>query len=300
MAADAEEVVMVNERRALAPEVVPLDAVSLARNLVGWVFILATCIFLGPPVVLIMALLYPFGLAHRWGDFTVLWWLAVLRWLWRVELIVDGLEHIERGRTYVICCNHRSHLDAVSCLLGFKDHLRFGFLMKRSLSLIPMWGWFIWMNGYVPIDRGRSRKSRDQLATGVKYLRRGRSVMVFPEGTRAPGHAFLPFKKGAVILAVRAQVSLLPVVVSGTAALWPKGSLFVRPGKVRVEVRPPVETEGKTLDDRDALLGAVREAIVSRYRLAPDAPPLEEERALFEALAPARRVESRVEAEAAV
>lgn len=270
----------------LQPEVVPLDAVSTARNLIGWVFILVTCVALGPPIVLSMALLFPLGLANRWGDFTVMWWISVLRWLWRVDFEVDGIEHIEPGQTYVIVTNHRSHLDAVACLLGLRPRLRFGFIMKRSLSLIPIWGWFIWLNGYVPIDRGRAGRKKDQLATGVQYLKRGRSVMMFPEGTRAPDHRFLPFKRGAVVLAVRAGVPLLPVVVSGTGRLWPKTSLFIRPGRVRVEICPPIPTTGRGLDERDVLLEEMKGAMVPRYRLLTDAPPVGEEPALLQAVAP--------------
>lgn len=269
-------------------EVAPMPLSGWVRNLIGWVFILITCITLGVPVVGIQLLLSPFGLANRWGDFTVHWWIAVLRWLWRVEIVVDGIENIQPGQTYVLACNHRSHLDPVSCLLGLKSRLRFGFIMKRSLSLIPIWGWFIWMNGYVPIDRGSSSRRKDQLKTGVKYLQRGRSVMMYPEGTRAPDHRFRGFKKGTFILAIRAGVPVLPVVVSGSASLWPKPSLFIRPGRVRVEVLSPVSTEGLGIEDRDRVLAEVRDAIVSRYRTSADAPPLAEQPALLKAFAPPR------------
>ena len=269
----------------LTPEVVPLDALSLARNLVSWAYILFTCGVVGPPVVLSMILLYPFGLANRWGDFTVWWWLAGLRWLWRVEVVVDGLEHVGEGQTYVVAANHRSHLDAVACILGLRPKLRFGFIVKRMLALIPIWGWFIWLNGYVPVDRGKATR-RDQLGPAVRYLKRSRSVLVFPEGTRAPGHRFLPFKKGISVLAIRASVPILPVVVSGTLGLLPKWSLFVRPGRVRVEVLPPVSPEGYALDKRDALLAAVKASMVPRYRFGADAPPVGEEPTLLQAVAP--------------
>ncbi len=267
-------------------DVLPMPLSAWVRNFIGWAFIAATCLILGAPVVGLQMILFPFGLANRWGDFTVLWWIGFLRWLWRVEIVVDGLENIAPGQTYVLACNHRSHLDPVSCLLGLKRHLRFGFIMKRSLSLIPIFGWFIWMNGYVPIDRGRSSRRKDQLKTGVKYLKRGRSVMMYPEGTRSPDHRFRSFKKGTFVLAIRAGVPVLPVVVSGAGGVWPKPSLFIRPGKVRVEVLPPVPTAGLGLEDRDRLLSVVRDAMIPRYRTSADAPPLAEQPALLESLSP--------------
>lgn len=264
----------------------PMPFSGWLRTCVVWVFIAVTCSVLGGPVVLLQALLLPFGLANRWGDFTVFWWTSVLRWLWRVEIVVDGIENIVPGQTYVLACNHRSHLDPVSCLLGLKSRLRFGFVMKRSLSLIPIFGWFIWMNGYMPIDRGRSSRRKDQLGTAVKHLKRGRSVMMYPEGTRSPDHRFQSFKKGTFVLAIRAGVPVLPVVVSGSGSLWPKPSLWIRPGRVRVEVLPPVPTEGLSVEARDRVLAQVRDAMVPRYRTSADAPPLAEQPALLEALAP--------------
>jgi 1-acyl-sn-glycerol-3-phosphate acyltransferase len=142
------------------------------------------------------------------------------------------------------------------------------------------------MNGYVPIDRGSSSRKKDQLKTGVKYLKRGRSVMMYPEGTRSPDHRFRSFKKGTFVLAIRAGVPVLPVVVSGSGRLWPKPSLLIRPGKVRVEVLPPVSTDGLRVEDRDRLLATVRDAMVPRYRTSADAAPLGEQPALLQALAP--------------
>lgn len=265
-------------------EAAPMPWFGWIVNLVGWVYIVITCLLLGGPVVGLQAVLFPFGLANAWGDFTTWWWTGLLLRSWRVGFEVDGLENIKPGQTYVLCSNHRSHMDALACLHGLKGHLRFGFIMKRSLSLIPVFGWFIWMNGYIPIDRGSRKRGRDQLATGIKYLKKGRSVMMYPEGTRSPTHHFLPFKRGAVVLAIRAGVPLLPVVVSGTATVWPKPSLFVRPGRVRVEVLPPIETAGLSMEDRDEIVGRVRDGIVSRYRTRWDGPTLAETPALRQAL----------------
>lgn len=265
-----------------------MNLATRARNLLGWIFMLLTCVVLGPPIVVVQALLLPFGRAHRWGDFNVLWWISTLRWLWRVEVTGEGLDHITPGATYVIACNHRSHLDPVATIIALRRRLRFGFIVKRSLTLIPIWGWFIWMNGYVPVDRGRTNRRNDPVRAGVRYLKRGRSVLIYPEGTRAPDHHFLPFKKGAFLLALRAGVPILPVVVSGTGDLLPKSRLFVRPGRVRVEVLPPIPTAGMTTDDRDALLEQVREGIVGRYRLDAVSAPLEEQPELRRQLAPRR------------
>jgi len=255
----------------------PMPFSGWVRNYLVWLWILVTCAILGAPVVGLQAVLFPFGRANLWGDFTT--WCFV----------VDGVENIKPGQTYVLCSNHRSHMDPLSVLHSLKRRLRFGFIMKRSLSLIPIFGWFIWMNGYIPIDRGGKKRGRDQLATGVKYLKKGRSVMMYPEGTRSPNHQFGQFKKGAVVLAIRAGVPILPIVVSGTATVWPKPSLFIRPGRTRVEVLPPIETAGLTTADCGRVLAEIKESIVARYRPEWDAPPLEETPALRKAFETAAR-----------
>lgn len=269
--------------RDLCPSVKPLLASHLLINWCGWLFMLASCLLLGPPYVLIMMVLYPFGLANRFGDAIVQWWVNTLKGLWRVSVLVDGLEHVDPEQTYVVVSNHRSHLDAVACIIALKPRLRFGFVVKRSLSLIPIWGWFIWLNGYIPVDRER-RGRRDQLASGVKYLQRGRSVLVFPEGTRAPDHRFRNFKKGAAVLAIRSGRPVLPITVSGTASLLPKGSLYVRDGVVRVQIHPPIATREYDMQRRDELVKTMRDAIVAGYRLEPSGPTLDSDPELRQVL----------------
>lgn len=262
------------KRDILTPEIRPLRIGHVLVNWCGWIFMVASCVLQGPPYVLLMLLLYPFGLANRFGDAVVQWWVTTLQRLWRVKIIVDGLENVDPEQTYVVVSNHRSHLDAVACIIALKPRLRFGFVVKRSLSLIPIWGWFIWLNGYIPVDRER-RGRRDQLASGVKYLQKGRSVLVFPEGTRAPDHRFRNFKKGAAVLAIRSQRPVLPVTVSGTASLLPKNSLYVRDGVVRIQIHPPIPTDGYRIEQRDALVADMRDTIAAGYRLEAEGAALE-------------------------
>jgi 1-acyl-sn-glycerol-3-phosphate acyltransferase len=269
-----------------------LRLVPLLLNLVGWLWIIFTCIAWPVPVLSVQFCLFPFKLAYRWGDAATIFWLKVFRRLWRLEIDYAGLEHVERGQTYVLICNHRSHLDAVAAMLTLERHVRFGFVIKRALSLIPIWGWFIWFNGYFPVDRGRSKGNLDQLGTAVRYLKEGRSVLVYAEGTRSPDHRFLSFKKGAAMMAIRAGVPILPITVSGTARLWPKPSLFIRPGRVRVDIHPPISTEGLDVKDRDNIMGLAHDAIVGAYRRTLEEPPLDETpelRALLASRRPGRR-----------
>jgi 1-acyl-sn-glycerol-3-phosphate acyltransferase len=128
----------------------------------------------------------------------------------------------------------------------------------------------------VPIDR-EGGKGRDQLGRPASMVREGRSVMMYPEGTRAPGHALLPFRRGAAVLAIRAGVPILPVVVSGSGALMPPWSVLVRPGRVRVEVLAPIPTSSMTFGDAAQLIDTVRQSLARRYRTEADGPPCEQQ-----------------------
>ena len=88
--------------------------------------------------------------------------------------------------------------------------------------------------------------------------------MIFPEGTRSRTGELLPFKKGGFLMAIKAQAPVVPVAVSGGRDAMRKGSPLIWPVTVKVEFAPPVPTAGLTLDDRDALIERVREAIAAR------------------------------------
>jgi 1-acyl-sn-glycerol-3-phosphate acyltransferase len=86
--------------------------------------------------------------------------------------------------------------------------------------------------------------------------------VVFPEGTRSRDGRLLPFKKGPFVLAIAAQVPLIPVFVDGSFAILPKGAVHPRPGLVTVRIGRPIPTEGMTYEDRNELSRRCREAMV--------------------------------------
>jgi len=177
----------------------------------------------------------------------------------RVRLEITGLEKIDPGRSYVFIANHASHLDPPAIAVAIPNTLRF--IGKASLSRIPLFGLAARRAGVIFIDRGNSHKTVADLNQAIAALTGGVSTLFFAEGTRSPDGRLLPFKKGGVMLALQAGLPIVPVTVTGSHALFPKGQRFIRPGTLCVTVGDPIEVNRFTLADRDRLLQRVRTAI---------------------------------------
>jgi 1-acyl-sn-glycerol-3-phosphate acyltransferase len=191
------------------------------------------------------------------------WATALLR-LGRVRFTVTGRDRIPPGPV-VFIANHRSHYDIPVLWLALGRPFRF--VAKRELASIPFFGWALRLLGHVMIDRGDSARARDTMAEAAVRVRDGVSVLVFPEGTRGEPQVIArervaSFKKGGIILAIRAGVPIVPVAISGTEAILPKGALGVRPGTARVVIGEPILTAGLVDADRDRTTREVRARII--------------------------------------
>ncbi len=135
-------------------------------------------------------------------------------------------------------------------------------MAKRELTFIPFFGWALKLGGHVIIDRSRQSSAIKSLRQAASQVRNGTTVMIFPEGTRSDGAEMLPWPDVIVHLAAQAGVPILPVSVSGSARITPKGSLRIESGVIRIRYGTPIETKGRDSEaDREALQDEVREAI---------------------------------------
>lgn len=175
-----------------------------------------------------------------------------------------GLEHIPTQGHVVFVCNHQSHYDAPLAMAHVETHTRF--VAKAELFKIPVFGAALRRAGNIPVARSGGNEDRARLEEAVTALRERVSVLFYAEGTRSEDGRLRPFKKGAATLAIQAGVPVVPMAVSGTRLILPKGGRAVQWGqRVALVVGKPISTQGLTIEDRDTLTRGLEDAVAQLY-----------------------------------
>jgi 1-acyl-sn-glycerol-3-phosphate acyltransferase len=166
-----------------------------------------------------------------------------------VRVEVAGLERVGGRGPYVFAMNHQSNLDSL-CVTPHLPADRFAYIAKRSLFWVPFLGWGMLAAGFVSVDRKNRARAVASLERAGERIRAGTSLVVYPEGTRSPDGRLQPFKKGPFHVALAAGVPIVPVAISGTAALMPVGSAAIRAGTVRLRFGAPIPVEADDTVER--------------------------------------------------
>lgn len=186
-------------------------------------------------------------------------WVRWDLWAAGTPVVVDGMERIPRDTPFVAAANHTSLFDILALSLVLPGSVRF--VAKEELTRIPLFGRAMTVAGNVPIERSHKAHAIEAYQVAAETIRKGVSMVVFPEGTRSRTGELLPFKNAPFGLAIAAQVPLIPVYVHDTFRILPKGAWRLRPTPIRVFIGEPMTTAGLTLHDRIALRDRTRLAI---------------------------------------
>jgi len=186
-------------------------------------------------------------------------WARLCLWSSWSRLRVIGAENLKKFPVAVYASNHTSYMDTpiIFAALPFQ----FRILAKKSLWEWPFIGWFLGRSGQMPIDTENPHATLSSLGGGVKALRAGMPLFVFPEGGRTVAGTLQPFLSGAAYLAIRAQVPLVPLALTGGYNLLPIHTRHLYPSKLTLSVGEPIETKGMTVRQIEELTGRLRAAV---------------------------------------
>jgi 1-acyl-sn-glycerol-3-phosphate acyltransferase len=172
---------------------------------------------------------------------------------------VEHADRIQTHRAAVYAVNHASNVEPpiiFDALHSLFPRLRI--LYKAELRKLPILVRAFDLGGFVPLERGNPDQSLPAIDGAAAALRAGNSFLIFPEGTRSRTGALLPFKKGGFIMALKGQAPIVPVAISGARNAMRKGSPLIYPVQVRIQFGTPVETAGRSHEERDKLIAEVR------------------------------------------
>jgi 1-acyl-sn-glycerol-3-phosphate acyltransferase len=186
-----------------------------------------------------------------------------------VRVRVAGTERIPPGPCLFVA-NHTSSADAPAVVGAIPR--RIAILLKESLFKFPIVGQAFLLAGFIPVNRGARDSALESLDKAIESLKAGQSFLIYPEGTRSPDGRLQDFKKGAVVMAIKSGVTIVPVACSGAHRVMRKRSLNIYPGEIRVEFLEPIDSSSYTFERRDELNRKVHDALAAG--LPPDQRPV--------------------------
>lgn len=194
---------------------------------------------------------------------TTTWGRGIMK-KYKITLNVTGLENVPEGPVLFVS-NHQGYADIpVFCAVITEKQI--GFVAKTSLGKIPVFGEWIRDIRSVFIERDDARSSLKTMEEGTELLKKGFSLVIFPEGTRSKGPVPGEFKKGALRLGIKAEVPIVPVTLNGTHHVYEDLGYVNSGATVDFYIHPPIETKGLSKAEANALPEKVEETI--RTKLA--------------------------------
>jgi 1-acyl-sn-glycerol-3-phosphate acyltransferase len=226
----------------------------MLRTLFIAVFLSLYILILGPPLLL-------YTLVTRHVD--PLYWAGIRGVMFFVRAVgvrvrVEGKAKSPDG-VCLFVANHTSSADAPAVVGAIPRRL--AVLLKESLFKWPIVGQAFTLAHFIPVNRKDRESAIASVEKAAAAMRAGQSFLIYPEGTRSPDGRLQEFKKGAVVLGIKAGVPIVPVLCSGAQRIMAKRSMVIRPGEILVEFLEPIDASEYTWEERDLLNQRVHDAM---------------------------------------
>ncbi|MEL7060063.1 MAG: lysophospholipid acyltransferase family protein [Acidobacteriota bacterium] len=190
-------------------------------------------------------------------------WAAGILRLGPARLEVRGLERVDWSKPYFLAANHQSFLDIPVLFRALPQHLHF--VAKQELTRLPFVAGYIRAMGMIFVDRSNPEKAQESIRHTAEAVAGGRSVLIFPEGTRSPRGEVRRFKSGMLSAALHGDVPIVPIAVHGTADVLPRNMHRFRAGRVIVEVGEPLLLDDYGPADRRRLANDVQQRVAALH-----------------------------------
>lgn len=238
------------------------ESKNILRGIYIWSNIVILSIFFSSIIIILFPVVYLFDRErHSLHRLATLWALSISKFNPWWEFNVTGRENLaNKGKVVIYVANHQSQADILAL---FILSTRFRWLSKASLFKIPIFGWGMSAVGYVPVDRSSKSSSERSIKLSARHLKKGTSMIFFPEGTRSKTGELGDFKAGAFRLAKSLNIPIVPITVDGCADMLPKGSIWPRVTKVTITVHPEIDSTNLTASE---LMQLAKDAISSKLR----------------------------------
>jgi 1-acyl-sn-glycerol-3-phosphate acyltransferase len=244
---------------------------DIFKSIIVWFTGICFAIITFPITFIIWLLVLPFD-----REKTIIHWLLMYESLFLSYILpiwsirIEGREKAIKGTTYIIISNHQSLLDILllNCL-----RYRYKWISKIELTHVPVIGWYLKMADYIVIDRGNEDSKIEMLEKSYNCLKKGISIMIFPEGTRSLNNEIGFYKRGAFQLAIQANAPVLPVLIDGTGGILPKHGLIFGSGhEIRIKVLDPVYPGSFGTDNPESLALKLKSLMTSELHVLRNIP----------------------------
>lgn len=213
------------------------------------------------PIVIITAL---FSKSSPLIEWAIRLWGRTIVHSAGITLRGEDLDRLDPARRYILVANHHSYLDIPCVLTAIPQPVRF--MAKKSLFQIPLFGRALRLAGFIPIDRKNRSRNLESFGLAGERIRKGNTIVVFPEEGRSRELGMRQFQRGAFLLALKSGLPIVPVAIHGTYDVLPATRLIVRPGPVTIRVGTPIETGDLAVSSKNHLMETTRSAIETMLR----------------------------------
>ncbi len=175
-------------------------------------------------------------------------WGRIVLWAAGAKIRLHGRTPPASEGPFLVVANHASATDIPTGFAAIPYDLRF---VSRPLFFkVPFLGWAMSRARHISLDPNKPREAARTLKELGTHFEAGRSVLIYPEGTRSPDGTVQTYKRGSFLTAIQQKIPILPLRMVGTEKIMPKGSAIPRPGRIDIVVGAPVQT--KDLSPPDA------------------------------------------------